>query len=143
MAGTELSATSMSRQDDLARLDSYFRAANYLTAGQIYLMDNPLLHRPLRPEDMKPRLLGHRGTRPQFPLPVIFAYHGHPALIHRLTYDRTNHHNSHVRGYNEEGTTTTSFDMVMLNDLDRFHLVIDVLDRVPGLGPGRPPCASR
>jgi xylulose-5-phosphate/fructose-6-phosphate phosphoketolase len=66
--------------------------------------------------------------------PVIFAYHGYPALIHRLTYDRTNHHNFHVRGYNEEGTTTTPFDMVMLNDLDRFHLVIDVLDRVPGLG---------
>jgi xylulose-5-phosphate/fructose-6-phosphate phosphoketolase len=66
--------------------------------------------------------------------PVIFAYHGYPALIHRLTYDRTNHHNFHVRGYREEGTTTTPFDMVMLNDLDRFHLVIDVLDRVPGLG---------
>ncbi|MGD0394653.1 MAG: phosphoketolase, partial [Acidimicrobiales bacterium] len=65
---------------------------------------------------------------------VIFAYHGYPALVHRLTYDRTNHHNFHVRGYNEEGTTTTPFDMVMLNDLDRFHLVIDVLDRVPGLG---------
>jgi len=65
--------------------------------------------------------------------PVIFAYHGYPWLIHRLTYRRTNHHNLHVRGYKEEGTTTTPFDMVMLNDLDRFHLVIDVLDRVPGL----------
>jgi xylulose-5-phosphate/fructose-6-phosphate phosphoketolase len=66
--------------------------------------------------------------------PVIFAYHGYPWLIHRLTYRRTNHRNLHVRGYKEEGTTTTPFDMVMLNDMDRFHLVIDVIDRVPGLG---------
>jgi len=65
--------------------------------------------------------------------PVVFAYHGYPALIHRLTYRRTNHRNLHVRGYKEEGTTTTPFDMVMLNDLDRFHLVMDVIDRVPGL----------
>jgi xylulose-5-phosphate/fructose-6-phosphate phosphoketolase len=65
--------------------------------------------------------------------PVVFAYHGYPWLIHRLTYRRTNHANFHVRGYKEEGTTTTPFDMVMLNDLDRFHLVIDVADRVPGL----------
>ncbi|MET8349167.1 MULTISPECIES: phosphoketolase family protein [unclassified Micromonospora] len=64
---------------------------------------------------------------------IIFAYHGYPWLIHRLTYRRTNHENLHVRGYKEEGTTTTPFDMVMLNDLDRFHLVIDVIDRVPGL----------
>jgi xylulose-5-phosphate/fructose-6-phosphate phosphoketolase len=66
--------------------------------------------------------------------PVVFAYHGYPWLVHRLTYRRTNHSNIHVRGYKEEGTTTTPFDMVMLNDLDRFHLVIDVIDRVPGLG---------
>jgi xylulose-5-phosphate/fructose-6-phosphate phosphoketolase len=65
--------------------------------------------------------------------PVIFAYHGYPWLIHRLTYRRANHHNLHVRGYKEEGTTTTPFDMAMLNDLDRFHLVIDVIDRVDGL----------
>ncbi len=65
--------------------------------------------------------------------PVIFAYHGYPSLIHRLAYRRTNHPNLHVRGYKEEGTTTTPFDMVMLNDLDRFRLVIDVIDRVPGL----------
>jgi xylulose-5-phosphate/fructose-6-phosphate phosphoketolase len=65
--------------------------------------------------------------------PVVFAYHGYPWLIHRLTYRRANHGNLHVRGYKEEGTTTTPFDMVMLNDLDRFHLVMDVLDRVPGL----------
>ena len=67
--------------------------------------------------------------------PVIFAYHGYPWLIHRLTYRRRGHDNLHVRGYREEGTTTTPFDMVMLNDLDRFHLVMDVIDRVPGLGP--------
>ncbi len=66
--------------------------------------------------------------------PSIFAYHGYPTLIHRLTYRRANHDNLHVRGYKEEGTTTTPFDMVMLNDIDRFHLVIDVIDRVPGLG---------
>ena len=65
--------------------------------------------------------------------PIIFAYRGYPWLIHRLTYRRTNHHNLHVRGYKEEGTTTTPFDMVMLNDLDRFHLVMDVIDRLPGL----------
>lgn len=65
--------------------------------------------------------------------PIIFAFHGYPWLIHRLTYRRTNHHNLHVRGYKEEGTTTTPFDMVVLNDLDRFHLVMDVIDRVPKL----------
>jgi xylulose-5-phosphate/fructose-6-phosphate phosphoketolase len=65
--------------------------------------------------------------------PVIFAFHGYPWLIHRLTYRRTNHDNFHVRGYKEEGTTTTPFDMVVMNDLDRFHLVMDVIDRVPGL----------
>jgi len=65
--------------------------------------------------------------------PIVFAYHGYPWLIHRLTYRRRAHPNLHVRGYKEEGTTTTPFDMVMLNDLDRFHLVIDVIDRVPGL----------
>jgi xylulose-5-phosphate/fructose-6-phosphate phosphoketolase len=65
--------------------------------------------------------------------PVIFAYHGYPTLIHRLTYRRTNHDNFHVRGYKEEGTTTTPFDMTVLNDLDRFHLAGDVIDRVPRL----------
>ena len=75
--------------------------------------------------------------------PVIFAYHGYPWLIHRLTYRRNNHHNIHVRGYKEEGTTTTPFDMVMLNDLDRFHLVMDVIDRVPSLGsPRRDPAPA-
>ncbi|QBS46288.1 phosphoketolase [Nocardia sp. CS682] len=66
--------------------------------------------------------------------PVIFAFHGYPWLVHRLTYRRANHDGLHVRGYKERGTTTTPFDMVMLNDLDRFHLVMDVIDRVPSLG---------
>jgi xylulose-5-phosphate/fructose-6-phosphate phosphoketolase len=66
--------------------------------------------------------------------PVIFAYHGYPTLIHRLTYRRTNHRNFHVHGYKEEGTTSTPFDLVVMNDLDRFHLVAAAIDRVPQLG---------
>jgi xylulose-5-phosphate/fructose-6-phosphate phosphoketolase len=66
--------------------------------------------------------------------PIILNFHGYPWLIHRLTYRRRGHHNLHVRGYKEEGTTTTPFDMAMLNDIDRYHLVMDVIDRVPGLG---------
>jgi xylulose-5-phosphate/fructose-6-phosphate phosphoketolase len=89
----------------------------------------------LQPQSEHP----HGMTDPEFDAlfttdrPIVFAYHGYPWLIHRLTYRRTNHDNLHVRGYKEEGTTTTPFDMVMLNDLDRFHLVMDVIDRVPGL----------
>lgn len=66
--------------------------------------------------------------------PIIFAFHGYPSLVHQLTYRRTNHHNLHVRGYKEEGTITTTFDMTVLNDLDRFHLVIDTIDRLPHTG---------
>ncbi len=86
-------------------IDAYGRAANYLSVGQI-TTDRP----------------------------IIFAFHGYPWLIHRLTYRRTNHRNLHVRGYTEEGTTTTPFDMVVLNDLDRYHLAMDAIDRVPKLG---------
>ena len=76
--------------------------------------------------------------------PIIFAFHGYPYLIHRLAYRRHGHDNMHVRGYMEEGTTTTPFDMVVMNDLDRFHLVMDVIDRVPGLGTraGRSPAGD-
>ena len=66
--------------------------------------------------------------------PIMFAYHGYPWLIHRLTYRRTNHHNLHVRGYKEEGTTTTPFDMAVRNEIDRFTLARDVIERVPRLG---------
>ena len=72
--------------------------------------------------------------------PIIFAYHGYPWLIHRLTYRRANHHHLHVRGLQGTGTTTTPFDMVMLNDLDRFHLVMDVIDRVPTAWQHGPRC---
>ncbi|HEV7192326.1 MAG TPA: phosphoketolase family protein [Jatrophihabitantaceae bacterium] len=90
----------------------------------------------LEPNTEHPHGLSDRDFETVFTTdrPVIFAYHGYPTLIHRLTYRRNGHHNIHVRGYKEEGTTTTPFDMVMLNDLDRFHLVMDVIDRVPGLG---------
>ena len=90
----------------------------------------------LEPESEHPHGLPDREFDALFTSarPVIFAYHGYPSLIHKLTYKRANHDNIHVRGYMEEGTTTTPFDMVMLNDLDRFHLVMDVIDRVPDLG---------
>jgi xylulose-5-phosphate/fructose-6-phosphate phosphoketolase len=89
----------------------------------------------LQPESEHPHGLSDSAFDSLFTTdkPIVFAYHGYPWLIHRLAYRRTNHANLHVRGYKEEGTTTTPFDMVMLNDLDRFHLVMDVIDRVPGL----------
>ena len=194
---TEDKPTSLT-VEALRKMDAYWRAANYLSVGQIYLLDNPLLDEPLTLEHVKLRLLGHWGTTPglnfiyvhlnrvikawdlnmvyvtgpghgapgivantwlegsytelypditqdqsgmkklfrQFTTdkPIIFAFHGYPWLIHRLAYRRTNHNNLHVRGYKEEGTTTTPFDMAVLNDLDRFHLVMDVIDHVPKLG---------
>ena len=89
----------------------------------------------LQPASEHPHGLSEAGLRrPVHPdKPVIFAYHGYPWLIHRLTYRRTNHQNFHVRGYKEEGTTTTPFDMTVLNEVDRFDLAIDVIDRVPAL----------
>ena len=90
----------------------------------------------LQPKEEHPHGLSDREFDTLFTTdkPIIFAYHGYPWLIHRLTYRRTNHKNLHVRGYKEEGTTTTPFDMAVRNDMDRFHLVADVIDRVPKLG---------
>jgi xylulose-5-phosphate/fructose-6-phosphate phosphoketolase len=90
----------------------------------------------LQPRNEHPHGLSEADFDALFPagVPVIVAYHGYPTLIHRLTYRRANHEQMHVRGYREEGTTTTPFDMLMLNDMDRFRLVMDVIDRVPGLG---------
>jgi len=90
----------------------------------------------LQPKEEHPHGLSDRDFDALFTTdkPIIFAYHGYPWLIHRLTYRRTNHGNLHVRGYKEEGTTTTPFDMLVRNDMDRFHLVADVIDRVPELG---------
>jgi xylulose-5-phosphate/fructose-6-phosphate phosphoketolase len=92
----------------------------------------------LQPSDQHPHGLSDRDFDGIFTCdkPVIFAYHGYPYLIHRLTYNRTNHSGMHVRGFEEEGTTTTPFDMVVLNELDRFHLAIEVIERVPKLGVG-------
>ena len=90
----------------------------------------------LQPEEEHPHGLSDKDFDTLFTTdkPIIFAYHGYPWLIHRMTYRRTNHGNLHVRGYKEEGTTTTPFDMTVRNEMDRFHLVNDVIDRVPKLG---------
>jgi xylulose-5-phosphate/fructose-6-phosphate phosphoketolase len=111
-------------------LRSYFPALKVRVINVVNLMK-------LQPQSEHPHGLSDKEFDMLFTTdkPIIFAYHGYPLLIHRLTYRRTNHRNLHVRGFKEEGTTTTPFDMVVLNDLDRFHLVADVIDRVPGLGP--------
>lgn len=98
-------------EKELMLMNGYWRAANYLSIGQIYLLDNPLLKETLKKEHIKPRFTKDK--------PIIFAYHGYPWLIHRLTYRRCNHKNLHVRGYKEEAITTP-FDLLVMNDLDRF-----------------------
>lgn len=181
--------------EQLYTIDAYWRAANYLSVGQIYLFDNPLLKRPLtligtwhwagndyggapdvvmaccgdvptletlaaitllreylpelkirvvnvvdlmkqQPQSEHPHGLSDMDFDALFTTdkPVIFAFHAYPWLIHRLTYRRTNHDNIHVRGYKEEGTITTPFDMTVLNDMDRFHLTMDAIDRLPQTG---------
>ena len=133
----------------LARMDAYWRAANYLSVGQIYLYDNPLLREPLSPQHIKPRLLGHWGTTPgqnfiylhlnrlirQHDLNMFYVAgpgHGGPALVAN-TYLEGTYSELYPDVSQEEGTITTPFDMTVLNDLDRFHLAADTIDRLPQL----------
>ncbi len=117
--------------ETLAAVDILRRALPALTVRVVNVVD---LMR-LRPDTEHPHGLSDKDFDALFTTdrPVVFAFHGYPWLVHRLTYNRTNHDGLHVHGYHEEGTTTTPFDMVMLNDLDRFRLVMQVIDRVPGL----------
>lgn len=118
--------------ETLAAVDLLRRHAPDLKMRMVNVVDLMTL----QPQQEHPHGLSDRDFDTLFTTckPIIFAYHGYPWLIHRLTYRRTNHENLHVRGYKEEGTTTTPFDMTVLNDLDRFHLVMDVVDRVSKLG---------
>ncbi len=117
--------------ETLAAVDLLRRYAPELKIRVINIVDLMTL----QPREEHPHGLADRDFDALFTTgkPIIFAYHGYPWLIHRLTYRRTNHKNLHVRGYKEEGTTTTPFDMAVLNDLDRFHLAMDVANRVPEL----------
>ncbi len=132
----------------LQNMHVYWRAANYLSVGQIYLQDNALLEAPLAIEHIKPRLLGHWGTTPGLNflyvhlnrlikendlnmMYVIGPGHGGPGIVAPDVPGSI-----HVRGYNEEGTTTTPFDMFVLNKLDRYQLALDAIRRIPHLGSG-------
>jgi xylulose-5-phosphate/fructose-6-phosphate phosphoketolase len=118
--------------ETLAAVDLLRRLAPELRVRVVNVVDLMTL----QPESEHPHGLSDREFDAIFTpdKPIVFAYHGYPWLIHRLTYRRTNHANLHVRGYKEEGTTTTPFDMCVLNEIDRFSLVCDALDRVPRLG---------
>jgi xylulose-5-phosphate/fructose-6-phosphate phosphoketolase len=118
--------------ETLAAVDLLRRALPELKIRVVNVVDLMTL----QPKEQHPHGLSDRDFDGLFTCdkPVIFAYHGYPYLIHRLTYNRANHNGMHVRGFAEEGTTTTPFDMVVLNGLDRFHLAIEAIERVPGLG---------
>jgi len=117
--------------ETLAAVDILYRYLPELRIRVVNVVDLMTLQPPEEhPDGLSGKDFDSLFTRDK---PIIFAFHGYPWLIHRLTYRRTNHGNLHVRGYKEEGSTTTPFDMAVLNDIDRFHLVMDVIDRVPGL----------